>query len=71
MPIMVVVNIGENVRRERSRRFWTQEQLAEKAGVSPRQVVRIERNEVEPRFATIIKLAQALDVEPDVLAPRD
>ena len=45
----------------------TQEQLASAAGISSRQLVRIERDEVEPRFSTILKLAEALEVEPSEL----
>ena len=49
----------------------TQEQLASAAGISPRQLVRIERDEVEPRFSTILKLAEALEVEPSELVDED
>ena len=45
----------------------TQEQLAKVAGISTRQVVRIEGNEVEPRFSTILKLGEALGVDPSEL----
>ncbi len=65
------VKIGTRVREERVKRFWTQETLAQEAGLSPRQVVRIEANEVEPRFSTILKLAQALGVDPNELVERD
>ena len=49
----------------------TQEQLASVAGISPRQLVRIERDEVEPRFSTILKLAEALEVEPSELVDEE
>ena len=45
----------------------TQQQLAKAAGISPRQLVRIEKNEVEPRFSTILKLGKALGVDPSEL----
>jgi transcriptional regulator with XRE-family HTH domain len=51
----------------RERRLLTQAQLGERAGVNRDQVSRIERDEVDPRFSTIRKLATALDVEPDKL----
>ena len=45
----------------------TQEQLAERSGVGIATIVRVERNQVEPRGSTIRKLAEALDVEPEEL----
>ena len=49
----------------------TQEQLAKVAGISLRQLVRIERNEVEPRFSTILKLGEALSVNPSELVDEE
>ncbi len=71
MSILTAVRIGRSVREQRVKRFMTQEQLARTADISLRQVVRIERNEVEPRFSTILKLADALGVEPSELVDRD
>jgi transcriptional regulator with XRE-family HTH domain len=70
MSILTAVRIGRSVREQRVKRFMTQEQLARTADISLRQVVRIERNEVEPRFTTILKLAEALGVEPSELVDR-
>ena len=67
MTIMAAVKIGERVKEERIKRFWIQERLAEEAGISARQVSRIERNEVEPHFSTILKLAEAFGIEPQEL----
>jgi len=67
MSILTAVRIGRRVREQRVKRFMTQEQLARTADISLRQVVRIEKNEVEPRFSTILKLAEALGVEPSEL----
>jgi transcriptional regulator with XRE-family HTH domain len=64
MSIMAFVKIGSRVKELRTRKLWTQERLAKEADLSPRQIVRIERDEVEPRFSTIGKIAEALDVEP-------
>lgn len=63
----VVVHIGAKLRETRTRRLLTQEELAERAGVSPSTVVNIERDNAEPRFRTIRKLAKALDVDPTSL----
>ncbi len=62
-----VVYIGEKLREARTRRLLTQEELAEKAGISAATVVNIERNNQEPHFRTIRKLAKALDVDPTTL----
>ena len=60
----VVVYIGEKLRQVRTRRLLTQDELAEKAGVSQSTIANIERDNAEPRFRTIRKLAKALDIEP-------
>jgi transcriptional regulator with XRE-family HTH domain len=59
----VVVYIGEQLRNARTRRLLTQDELAAKAGVSQSTIANIERNNAEPQFRTIRKLARALDVE--------
>jgi predicted transcriptional regulator len=71
MSILTAVRIGRSVREQRVKWFMTQEELARKADISLRQVVRIERNEVEPRFSTIRKLAEGLGVEPSELVDRE
>ena len=63
----VVVYIGDKLKEIRTRRFLTQEELAERAGVSPATIVRIERNQAEPHISTMRKLAQALSVDPTEL----
>ena len=63
----VVVYVGEKLKQIRTRRLLTQEELAEKAGVSAATVVNVERNNQEPHFRTIRKLAKALDVDPTEL----
>lgn len=65
-----VVHIGEKLRETRTWRLLTQMELAEKAGVSQSTVVNIERNQSEPHFRTIRKLAKALDVDPTSLLER-
>ena len=62
-----VVYIGQQLKNTRTRRLLTQEELAEKAGVSAATVVNIERDNQEPQFRTIRKLAKALDVDPTEL----
>lgn len=53
----------------RERRFLTQQQLADAAGVAPATIVRIEQGQVTPNFGTLRKLAAALGVTLDDLVP--
>ena len=65
-----VLYIGEKLRDTRKRKLLTQKQLAERSGVGIATIIRIERNQVEPRGSTIRKLAAALEVEPEELVKR-
>jgi DNA-binding XRE family transcriptional regulator len=71
MSILSDMKIGQSVKQQRVRKFMTQGQLAKAAGISPRQLVRIEKNDVEPRFSTILKLAKALSVNPSELVDKE
>jgi DNA-binding XRE family transcriptional regulator len=70
--IIACVTLGDNVRVMRRRNFMTQEQLAKAAGISHRTLVNIETKRVtEPHFSTILKLAEALGVEPSQLVNQE
>jgi DNA-binding Xre family transcriptional regulator len=58
---------GENVRRARHERGWTQEDLAAKTDLAVVQVSRIERGRREIRLSTLIRLLDGLDAQPDDL----
>jgi predicted transcriptional regulator len=62
---MMLPKLG-NLRRVREERFLTQQDLAEKSGVSRVTILRIEQG-VEARISTARKLADALSVEPSEL----
>jgi len=51
---------GKNVARLRERRKLTQEELAEKAGVSARYLQSIEAGEYFPTLPTLVRLNSAL-----------
>jgi transcriptional regulator with XRE-family HTH domain len=57
------VKIGRNLKRVREDRLMTQAELAEAADIAVSSLVRIENDQVEPRFSTIRKLSRALDVD--------
>jgi DNA-binding XRE family transcriptional regulator len=49
----------------------TQAQFAEAVGIDRDTLGRIERNEVEPRFSTIIKIAEYLRIHPSELVDQE
>jgi transcriptional regulator with XRE-family HTH domain len=71
--MLTVVKIdGDKVRAAREERFFSQRELAEKAGINHNTVWRIEGSgsaEVHPR--TIRKIAEALSVAPASITPQE
>jgi transcriptional regulator with XRE-family HTH domain len=62
--MLTMVQIGDKLREARTRKLMTQQELADKSGVGVTTIVRIERNQVDPQFRNIRKLAKALDIAP-------
>ena len=60
-------SLGALIRRERSLRSWTQEQLAEKANISLSFLGHIERGTRKASLETLVALANVLDVSIDDL----
>lgn len=58
---------GQRLARARGDAHITQEELAQRAGLSMFTVSRLERDLHAPELATIAKLAQALDLQVDDL----
>ncbi|HZB08398.1 MAG TPA: helix-turn-helix transcriptional regulator [Rubrobacter sp.] len=71
--MLTVVKIdGHKVRAARERRFLSQRELADRAGINHNTIWRIEgvgSAEVHPR--TIRKIAEALSVDPASLTPQE
>jgi transcriptional regulator with XRE-family HTH domain len=65
--MQAVVFIGDKLKNLRIRRALTQQELADRAGVSSNALNRIELNKAEPHMSTLRKLAEALDVDPTEL----
>ncbi|MGH3086281.1 MAG: helix-turn-helix transcriptional regulator [Rubrobacteraceae bacterium] len=63
MSTLSDMKIGKRVKEQRIKKLLSQAELGKAAGVHRDQVSRIERDEVDPRFSTIRKLAAALDVD--------
>jgi transcriptional regulator with XRE-family HTH domain len=62
--MQAVVYVGDNLKELRTLNALTQEELAERAGLTVAALSRIERNQAEPRPSTLRKLADALGVTP-------
>ena len=71
MLTIEAMKIGGNLRRLREDRLLTQAELAERAGIALSSLVRIENDQVNPRFSSIRKLARALDADPKELTTRE
>ena len=59
---------AENLRRLRSTHFWSQRDLARRAGVHAVTVTRLEAGTTSPSSRSVRVLAAALGVEPRALA---
>ncbi len=60
-------SLGARIRRERVLRGWTQEQLAEKAGISLSFLGHIERGTRKASLETLVSLCNVLEVSMDAL----
>ncbi len=61
MPIL------KSLKQIRESQFLTQQELADKAGITRVAVARLESGKVDARFSTLKKLAEALGVKPQEL----
>ena len=57
-----LISLGNNLRAERTRLRYTQEQLEEKTGILAQHIGRIENGEVDIRFSTLVSLLTALNI---------
>jgi len=63
--------LSKRLKELRKERNWTQQKLAEKAGLSFNAVTKIEQRAAEhPTLKTLLKLANAFDVTLDKLVGR-
>lgn len=61
------VAIGENLKRLRRDKQWTQGELSETSGIKVGQISKIELNKTEPKLETIYKIINALECSPNAL----
>ena len=62
-----LANIGKNIRSLRKSKGWTQEQLAEKAGINDKEVSHIEQGRRNITIETLIKISSSLGLPPSSL----
>jgi transcriptional regulator with XRE-family HTH domain len=68
---LIYISIGRNVRRERQRLKWSQEQLAVRIGLLRTSIANIEAGKQRVPLHTICEIAAALDIMPGRLLPAD
>lgn len=56
------MTIGERLKRLRAQKGWTQDELAQHAGMNGRHISRYEKGHLEPPRKTLLRLAEALKV---------
>ena len=66
-----MLQVGKRIRQLREAWGWTQEELAEKAGLNKNHLSEIENGKVEFMFETFSKIARALKVQLNVIQPYD
>jgi transcriptional regulator with XRE-family HTH domain len=64
---LVLKSIAANVRRQRLRRGFTQEELAEHSGIEARTVQLLESGNANPTAAVLVAVSLVLDVAPGSL----
>jgi transcriptional regulator with XRE-family HTH domain len=63
----LMLQLGGNVQRLRLKHGWTQEYLAELAGLDLSYAQRVERGEINLTLSSVANFADALGVQPGVL----
>lgn len=62
-----ITNLGIRIRQLREKKNISQQDLANDCGIPKVQIGRIERAEINTTIRTIIKISNALDIQPNEL----
>lgn len=62
-----ILNLGIHIRQLRDKKNMSQQDLANDSGITKSQIARIERAEINTTVKTLIKIANALEIEPKEL----
>jgi HTH-type transcriptional regulator / antitoxin HipB len=66
VKVRTVSELGASIRRSRQQRHWTQNDLAERAGISRRTLVSIEGGNPRGEIGIVLRVIAALDRELEV-----
>ena len=66
----IPVGLGATIAKERALLNWTQQRLADEAGLKRETIVRLEAGARRPSGDTVFRLEVALDLEPGTLVPK-
>ena len=59
-----IINLGVHIRQLREKKNMSQQDLADDSGITKSQIARIERAKINTTVRTLIKIANALEIEP-------
>jgi transcriptional regulator with XRE-family HTH domain len=59
-----ILNLGIHIRQLREKKNMSQQDLADDSGVTKSQIARIERAQINTTVKTLIKISNALEIEP-------
>lgn len=59
--------LGDLIRQERLRAGLTQDQLAERVGIDPRTILKIENHRGNPKFEVLYPLIRALNIDANLV----
>lgn len=62
-----LINLGIHIRQLREKKNLSQENLAHDCNISKSQIARIERAEINTTVKTLVKIANALEIDPKEL----
>lgn len=60
----LIANLGIHIRQLREKKNLSQQDLADDCGIPKSQIARIERAKINTTVKTLVKIANALEVEP-------
>ena len=62
-----IANLGVHIRQLREKKNMSQQDLANDCAIPKSQIARIERSKINTTIRTLIKIANALEIEPKEL----
>jgi transcriptional regulator with XRE-family HTH domain len=62
-----IASLGIHIRQLREKKNLSQQDLADDCGIPKSQIARIERAKINTTVKTLVKIANALDIEPKEL----